>query len=109
MSDPAGAIYEALMEICATFSQRPEYHTDRLTLLTYPSGEWIDLNEILSPHTALAKRLKGLNARGVDLAVIHLETPDGTWNLVNFYCSLIDAMPATVLLLKRAHRQAQRH
>ena len=109
MSDPAAAIYEALTEICATFCQRPEYHSDRLALLTYPQGEWIDVNEVLSPHTALAKRLKGLSLRGVDLNAIHHDTPDATWSLVCFYCGLIDAMPVTVLMLKRAHQQEERH
>jgi hypothetical protein len=109
MSDPAEIIYEAVTEICATFSQRPQHHLDRLTLLTYPQGEWVELIEVIGAHTTLAKRLRGLNDKGVDLYAIHNTTPDGTWSLVSFYCGLIDAMPATALLRKSAHEQEERH
>lgn len=109
MSDPAEIIYEALTEICATFSQRPQHRVDRLTLLAYPQGEWVELADILSPQTALAKRLISLNERGIDLFAVHSDTPDKKWSLVSFYCGQLDAMPATALLLKDAHEQDQRH
>ena len=109
MSDPADIIAEALSEICGTFCQRPQHHLDRITLLAYPAGTWVDLSEIIGSHTTLAKRLQGLNDRGVDLYAIHQDTPDDKWSLVSFYCSLIDAMPATALLLKSAHPQEERH
>lgn len=110
MSNPhEDVIYEALAQICSTFSLRPQYHQARALLLTYPIGEWIDLDQVLPPHSLLAKQLKGLTERGVDLKVIHCDTPDGTWSLVNFYCQLIDAMPATVLWLKSAHQEIITH
>ena len=109
MSDPVEIIYEALTEICAAFSQRPQHRIDRLTLLAYPQGEWVDLFQVLAPQTSLAKRLKGLNDRGIDLSAVHNDTPDGKWSLVSFYCGQLDAMPATALLLKQAHQQEERH
>ena len=102
-------IYEAITQICSTYSLRPQYHRDRLLLLTYPQGQWVDLSEVLTPQTLLAKKLNGLTQRGIDLKAIHYDTPDGTWSLVNFYCQLIDAMPATVLWLKRAHSDMALH
>ena len=102
-------IYEALTRICSTFSLRPQYHHDRLLFLTYPQGQWVDLSEVLTPQTLLAKQLTGLTQRGVDLQAIHFDTPDGNWSLVNFYCQLIDAMPATVLWLKQAHTGITMH
>ena len=77
---------EALSEICGMFCQRPQHHLDRITLLAYPAGTWVDLSEVLAAHTTLAKRLQGLNDRGVDLQAIHQDTPDGKWSLVSFYC-----------------------
>lgn len=109
MSDPAEIIYEALTEICASFSQRPQHRIDRLTLLAYPQGEWVELATILSPQTSLAQRLISLNDRGIDLHAVHQDTPDRKWSLVSFYCSQLDAMPATALLLKQAHQQEERH
>lgn len=102
-------IYEALTQICSAFSLRPQYQQARALLLTYPAGEWVHLDKVLPSQSLLAKQLKGLTEQGVDLQVIHCDTPDGTWSLVNFYCQLIDAMPATVLWLKSAHTDMVTH
>ena len=103
------AIYEALTEICSVFSQRPQHHHDRLTLLAHPANEWIKLHRVLEPSSKLAERVLRLEDLGANLLAQHTETPDGQWALVNFYCGLIDAIPATALLLKRAHTPAIQH
>ena len=59
MSDPVEIIYEALTEICAAFSQRPQHRIDRLTLLAYPQGEWVELDEILGLSDRILVMNKG--------------------------------------------------
>jgi len=102
-------IYEELTQICAEFSQRPQHHADRLTLLTYPTDRWVDMLDVVSPPSTLYKRLERLAARGARLVALHVSTPDDEWSLVNFYCDALDAVPATALLLKRAHVVSERH
>ena len=107
--DPNHLIYERLTQICAEFCQTPHHHQDRLSLLEKPSNQWMDLHHILTPDTHLAQRLQVLVDQEVILSVSYQETPDQQWLLVSFYCSLIDAIPATALLLKSAHQTVVFH
>jgi hypothetical protein len=102
-------IYEELTQICAEFSQRPQHHGDRLTLLTYPTDRWVDMLDVVSSATSLYQRLERLAARDARLMALHVSTPDEQWSLVNFYCEALDAVPATALLLKRAHVPSDSH
>lgn len=107
--DPNHLIYERLNQICAEFCQTPHHHQDRLTLLEYRSHQWVDLHEILNPKTRLAHQLQTLVDQDVILSVSYQITPDRKWFLLSFYCSLLDAIPATALLLKSAHKQVVFH
>lgn len=107
--DATQELYEELTQICAEFSQRPQNHLDRLALLTFPQQQWVELQNLLSEHSALAQRLKRVQARGVTLHACHVTTPDQEWSLVNFYSSELNAIPATALLLRRAHVLADGH
>ena len=103
------ALYEELTQICSEFSQRPQHHLDRVALLTCPPYEWVELLDVLPQHSGLTVRLERLKARGVTLHATHVSTPDEQWSLVNFYSTELDALPATALLLKRAHNIASGH
>lgn len=107
--DATQELYEELTQICAEFSQRPQHHLDRLALLTFPPLQWVELSGLLSEHSALGQRLRQVKARGVTLHACHVSTPDQEWALVNFYSSELSAIPATALLLRRAHIPAEGH
>ena len=98
-----------MTQICAELSQRPNYHVDRLTLLAYPAGQWHAVDEWVTQGTKISATLNALAEQGLQLFAMHLDTPDDEWSLVNFYCPVIDSIPATALLLKRAHKQAPQH
>jgi|GEM_PF-2300514 len=108
-NDATQELYEELTQICAAFSQRPQHHLDRLALLTFPPLQWVTLSTLLSEHSTLAHRLSEAEARGVTLQACHVNTPDEEWSLVNFYSSELSAIPATALLLRRAHLPAEGH
>ena len=107
--DPNHLIYEVLTQICAEFCQTPYHHQDRLALLDYSPNEWVEVHQFLTPDTRLAQRLQTLVDQDVILSVSYRETPDQKWFLLSFYCSLIDAIPATALLLKAAHKRQVFH
>ena len=107
--DPNQLIYERLNQICADFCKTPHHHHDRLALFEYRSNQWIDLYEVLNPKTRLAEQLHTLVEQGITLSVSYRETPDQKWFLLSFYCSLLDAIPATALLLKSAHQHVVFH
>ena len=110
MSKPASqALYEELTQICSEFSQRPQHHLERVALLTCPQHQWVELREILPVTSSLYTRLERLEGRGVTLVASHATTPDEQWSLVNFYSSELDALPATALLLRRAHNLSEGH
>lgn len=107
--DGAHELYEELTQVCAAFSQRPQHHLDRLALLSFPQRTWVELSEVLSEHSSLSERLEQLRCRGASLYASHVSTPDDEWALVNFYSTELSAIPATALLLKRAHELPEGH
>ena len=87
----------------------PEYLKNRNVIRKNPIAKPVDMNENPTIDLSLFEELEYLKKEGLLLYVSHQDTPDLNWSLVNFYVTQLEALPASTLLLKSAHKVHVRH
>ena len=101
--------WELLTTICQHFSQSASYHPQRVLLLSTQKHQWYRLIEFLDVDSEMYKSLDLLSQQDLILYVNHQDTPDKNWSLLNFYVNQLEALPASTLLLKKAHQAHTSH